>query len=192
MAASPGSFVSGPSLVQLHRAVWLWVPLHEVLWQASPPPCPAAGILLASFGAGWQLTLHQVPPAPDMATSPLQSFLMVAQRAASSLLGDAAQAAEEADGLMEDVPADDAGGSGGRGAAQVCVTFGAAPKAVNLEQVEDVLKVRHQTGMVSYMCIPARPGARRWCLVLWTAQQTALRPSQGLHMDAVSHLPAHQ
>ena len=98
-------------------------------------------MLLASFGAGWQLTLHQVPAAPDMATSPLQSFLVVAQRAASSLLGDAAQAAEEADGLIEDVCADEAGGSGGQGAAQVRVTFGAAPKAVNSEQVEDVLKV---------------------------------------------------
>ena len=102
-------------------------------------------MLLASFGVGWQLTLHQVPPAPDMATSPLQSFLVVAQRAATSLPGDTAQAAEEADGLMETVLADGAGGSDGQGAAQVHVTFGAAPNAVNSEQVEDVLKVRHQT-----------------------------------------------
>ena len=40
-----------------------------------------AGKLLEWFSPGWAISLHVVPPTPDMAHSPLQPLLVVVQRA---------------------------------------------------------------------------------------------------------------
>jgi hypothetical protein len=88
--------------------------------------------LLRTFRAGWRLSIRQVPPAPDMMTSPLQPFLVTA-RAIAPAPDDAATAAGE-DALhypaaMPPLPVElhtppgGGGAAGGRviNAEQVCV-----------------------------------------------------------------------
>jgi hypothetical protein len=51
--------------------------------------------LVRTFRAGWRLSIRQVPPAPDMMTSPLQPFLVTAH----AIAPDAAATAADEDAL---------------------------------------------------------------------------------------------
>ncbi len=87
--------------------------------------------LLRTFRAGWQLSIRQVPPAPDMMTSPLQPFLVLARSALPAPSGTPPQGDDDAElplpGALAATPVVLHGASGS-----------GAGRVINAEQLRDV------------------------------------------------------
>ena len=115
--------------------------------------------LLRTFRAGWRVTVRQVPPAPDMLTSPLQPFLLLARAC-----GDAAPAAVLPSGAEDE--ADAIAYPAARPAAPVelhAASGAAAARVVNAEQLRDValLVARENAARAAGTALGVRFAARR-------------------------------
>ncbi|KAL3138414.1 hypothetical protein ABBQ32_006209 [Trebouxia sp. C0010 RCD-2024] len=113
--------------------------------------------LLASFGSGWSLSIDRVPPSPDMASSPLQPFLVIAARCSRQTLHT-----QETDGQIDDLDDIDLEedselrqgqgqrqhGASPKSAPAVQLSFKADTQAVNGEQLADIIKIVHKENLL--------------------------------------------
>ena len=103
--------------------------------------------LLSSFGSGWSICIDRVPPSADMASSPLQPFLVTVARCSQQ-----PQHTQETDGQVDDlndIELDEGHNNSREGQIGDCpepvsavqLSFGADAGAVNAEQLADIIKV---------------------------------------------------
>jgi hypothetical protein len=65
----------------MRKCAWTVFVWHNCRpFEGGPCVCGVAGALLGAFKTQWAISLHRVPPSPDMAESPLQPVLAVVRR----------------------------------------------------------------------------------------------------------------